>query len=317
MKLGEPFKPMDPVLINDIFDDNDWAYQVKWDGVRMLAHLTNDGVRLFNKRLNERTSQYPELLPLLKNSVKAGEAILDGEFIVLKKGKPNFYDVIRRDGAQNEFSIKTLQRELPVNYMLFDIIYLDGRDLRAWSWEERQAQLSQNVIESDRLVITDTVDGEGTALFHSVMQHQLEGVVAKKRSSKYILGGKNKLWKKAKVWKKIDCVIGGYTLSNKQLAAFLLGGYLDGQFYYIGKVNAAFKAEEQKKLKTYLESIIRYDCPFANMSKVSETVHWVKPELVLSVEFLEWTDDFKLRHPKIIGFSKAASKECRLVIVPD
>jgi len=317
MKLGEPFKPMDPVLISGIFDDNDWAYQVKWDGVRILAHLTNGGVRLFNKRMNERTGQYPELLPLVKNSIKAGEAILDGEVIALRKGKPNFYDVIRRDWAQNDFSIKTLQRELPVNYMLFDIIYLDGQDLRALPWEERQAQLSQNVLESDRLVITDTVDGKGTALFQSVKQHKLEGVVAKKRSSRYILGGKNKLWKKAKVWKKIDCAIGGYTLSDKQLGAFLLGGYLEGHFYYIGKVNAAFKAEEQKKLKTYLESIIRYDCPFANMPKFSGTVLWVKPELVLLVEFLEWTDDFKLRHPKILGFSEVASRDCRLAIVPD
>ncbi|MBO8169638.1 MAG: DNA ligase [Thermoanaerobacteraceae bacterium] len=314
MKVGKPFLPMDPVLIDEIFDDSDWAYQVKWDGVRIVAHVSGDEVRLFNKRQNERTRQYPEMLSIVKGAVNGREAILDGEMIALRHGKPSFYDVIRRDWASSAKSINALIKEVPVSYMLFDIIYLDGEDLRALPWEERQERLLAAVRQHDRLVITDTIFGEGTALFQGVADQGLEGVVAKQRRSWYIAGGKNKLWRKAKVWQEINCVIGGYTLSGNELAAFLVGGYVTGRLTYWGKVNAAFKQEEKDRVKGYLRQLAVPDCPFVRPPRPGGRVkiNWVKPELVITVQFLEWTDDLKLRHPRILGFSTASPGECTL-----
>lgn len=313
MKLGQPFKPMDPVLTKEIFDGAGWAYQVKWDGVRMISHVSNGTVRLFNKRLNERTRQYPEMAGIITNAIGKVDAVLDGEMIAMRGGKPNFYDVIRRDWAGNEINIKALVNSVPVYYMLFDIVYHQGEDLRVLPLTERQQRLKDVVTTAQQLVLTDTIYDAGTALFEAVTQQQLEGVVAKDTNSKYITGGKNKQWLKIKVLKQLECVVGGYTLSSGQLAALVLGLYRQDKLLYIGRVNASFSSEEKKRLRNFLHQTQSTNCAFVQQPKIkAANIHWVKPQLVVLVQFLEWTDDLVLRHPSIVGFSSKQPEECRV-----
>ncbi|WP_366923184.1 non-homologous end-joining DNA ligase [Metallumcola ferriviriculae] len=310
MMLGKPFKPMDPVLVDEIFDNPRWAYQVKWDGVRILAHVQRQGIELFNKRLNRRTDQYPEMQEIIQSAVGKREALLDGEMIALRNGKPNFYDLIRRDWSTSPGVIKALVSSIPVCYMLFDILYLDGKELRSKSWEERQSLLQNNIKISSQLVITDVVYEHGETLFEAVKTQGLEGVVAKERHSKYLIGGKNKLWQKIKVMQQLNCLVGGYTV-NSGLAALLLGVFSERGLIYIGRVNAALKSTEKGELLNFLKNNVQKDSPFINKTS-GKGIYWVKPYLPILVEFLEWTDDLKLRHPKIIGFSGVKPNKCTL-----
>lgn len=304
--LSAPVVPMEPRSYPRPFSSTEHAFQVKWDGVRIVAFVVAGRVRLQNRHLRDRTRQYPEMR-VLGEMLGNGTAILDGEMVVLLGGRPSFPRILERDFASDDDRIRRLAKKLPVLYAVFDLLYLDGADLRRRKWKERQELLAAAVREGDGVHLVESFpDGEG--LFAAVERHQLEGMVAKRLDSPYVPGKDSDYWLKVKRRQQGLFAIGGYTMSGKRLGAVLLGAYRDGGFYYVGRASSGLTETELAALRAHLEVIDRpaFENPPAGQGK-----RWVRPSLVAAVEFLEWTEDLKLRAPVIRGFSTLPPSECR------
>lgn len=298
--------PMEVLPADKPFDDPDFLYQVKWDGVRMMAYLTKNGLVLINRRLHIRTDQYPELQELSR-LVKVLPAVLDGEVVVLKNGKPSFSSVMSRDLTSSIRQISQLTKQLPIHYMVFDILYA-SQDLRNQPLQERQTVLKQVLTTDDNIHLVEDFD-RGSTLLDAVKSQDLEGIVAKRRSSLYISGKKHRDWYKIKYRRVQDCVVGGYTLRGTLINSLLLGVYQDQQFIYVGRAGTGLKESEWGILTRELPaSAISYS-PFSN-KPFSSRYHFVKPQLVVRVEFAEWTETLTLRSPVITGFSGHDASLC-------
>lgn len=300
--------PMEPRSCSELPSGKDYLYQVKWDGIRMIAFLDQGKVRLFNKHLRERTSQYPELHDLPQR-IDAESAVLDGEIVVLRDGKPNFPDVMRRANCIINEQIGQMQISYPIEYILFDLLYLNGQNLMNLPLSERQIHLPNIAIEKDYLHLVENFP-DGQALFKAVQSMDMEGVVAKKYSSPYIQGKKHRFWLKVKCLRRQNCLLGGYTLRGKLVNSLLLGAYRDGSLFYIGKAANGLDADSQEVLSQQLPALEIIDSPFVNISRKPPEMHFIKPELGLLVEFLEWTDDLKLRSPVIKNFAIIERETC-------
>lgn len=300
--------PMEPLACPDIPLGKEYLYQVKWDGIRIITVIDKNKVRLFNKHLRERTNQYPELHDLPQR-INAQSAVLDGEIVVLRDGKPNFPDVMRRANfVVNELS-GSMQISYPIEYMLFDLFYLNGQNLMNLPLTERQIHLGNIVAEKDYLHLVENFS-DGPALFKAVQSMDMEGVVAKKKGSPYIQGKKHQLWLKIKCLRRQDCLMGGYTLRGKQVNSLLLGAYRDGALFYIGKAANGLDGGSQEILSGQLPFLEISESPFVNISGKPPEMHFVKPELGVQVEFLEWTDDLKMRSPVIKNFALNKPETC-------
>lgn len=305
--------PMSPIIYDEydeIFDDPDFLYQVKWDGVRMISYIKNNEVTLINRRLNSRTIQYPEFKNLADMIKGNNVTILDGEIIALVNGKPSFPTIMRRDNTSDIKKISLLTKVIPVIYMVFDILYLDGRDLRSLPWQERNKILIDTVQPNENIHIVESFN-EGTSLFKAVKKQGLEGIVAKHKGSPYVSGKKHQYWLKIKYRRQLSCVIGGYTLNNKIINALLVGVYDNGELKYCGKVGTGLKTSEWSLLTKEINPLKTYDCPFKDfpLSEINK-VHFVKPYLTIQIEYAEWTPDIRLRAPSIISFIDKKPEEC-------
>ena len=157
-------EPMDPLLSSEIIQQEGWLHQIKWDGIRGLCYINNGELRIYTKKGNERTAFYPELKELL-SLFKGVQAIFDGEIIGLdKEGKPSFYQSLIRERVRTESKITHYARTYPANYILFDILYLNGEDLRPYPLRDRKELLVKNVNKSGNITITDDFE-EGHSLF--------------------------------------------------------------------------------------------------------------------------------------------------------
>ncbi|MEI6100297.1 MAG: DNA ligase, partial [Eubacteriales bacterium] len=182
-----PVIPMEPVARADAFDSEDTLFQVKWDGVRVLAYAFPGGVRLFNRRLHERTQQYPELVDALEGLPPG--TVLDGEIVALaKNGKPNFPRVLRRDLVHSLIKIKQAALAVPVHYMVFDVLWYAGRETMSLPLWERLEIMDGLKLFPGNIMKVDCEPKYGTALFEAVRNEGLEGIVAKKTDSIYIIG---------------------------------------------------------------------------------------------------------------------------------
>lgn len=293
-------EPMDPILREDVFDSPDYLYQLKWDGVRMLALLEEGKVELINKKLSLRTQQYPEL-QALPSCLKASSAVLDGEVVVLKDGKPDFAKVIARDRCSKASSIAHYQKNCPVHYMVFDLLFLNGQDLRQLSTQKRLEHLDEIFVNQHLAALVESFD-QGVALYHAVDKMGLEGIVAKRRDSPYLPGKHHQAWFKIKCRRSQECLIGGYTLRGKLINALLLGVYREGSLYYAGRAGTGINSSQQELLSRELPKLRRSTSPFADYIRGREDLYFVEPFLGVKVEFMEWTENLHLRHPVIQGF---------------
>lgn len=310
MVLQVPFPPMEPVLHPKAFDDDDWAYQVKWDGVRCLSYIRNGKVQLFNRRLNTRTVQYPELQQLAGCCV-SGEAILDGEIVTFIEGKPSFPTVLRRDRAVFSGTIASLAARFPVKYLIFDILKVNKHVLTAKPLCQRM-DILRNTLKTDATIITvDTFHGSGCALFNSVKEQGLEGIVAKKLDSPYLVGKKSRLWLKIKAVRRQLFAVGGFTARGRRVGSLLLGVYDQERFIYTGRVSG-LDAASSRELFCKLEKHVQEKPAFIRLPHNLKNIYWVKPLLTLEVEFLEWTEDLKIRHPRILRFTDEKPEKAQL-----
>lgn len=305
--LGE-IKTMDPIIREDAFDSEDFLYQVKWDGVRILAAISGESVYLRNKRGNQRTEQYPELQSLT-GILGVKNAVLDGEIVVLREGKPSFPGVMQRDRCSTASSIAHVSKTLPISYMVFDLLYLNGRDLRKESLVERTSKMDELFDNQEYLHQVESLS-EGKTLFEAVRSAGLEGIVAKRKTSLYSPGKNHSDWYKIKCLRTQNCLVGGYTLRGNQVNALLLGVVREGKLTFAGKAANGLSSEHLKMLSEELPRLEVVTSPFAERPQRNH--HYIEPRLAVLVEFLEWTESLHLRFPVIKAFITATYIDCNV-----
>ncbi|MDS1030807.1 RNA ligase family protein [Bacillota bacterium LX-D] len=299
LDLFRPFKPMEPKIFPEPFDSEDYGFQIKWDGTRILAHIYNNKIILFNRKKNERTLQYPEITDQLSSIFNNKQVILDGEIIYLSHGKPNFQELMRRDKAKDAGTIKLLLNKMPVTYIVFDILLLDGKELQTLTFKERDEILKNTLIPKSNVITTDTFPMKGKALFKVASAHNLEGIVAKKFNSPYQLASKTANWLKIKNWRTMNVTIGGYICQGNDLRSLLIGTKENEALIYQGKAAAGLDQKQLKDLFEKLHEQQTKSSPFHHYPKLKEKIQWVNPLIELVVEYLEFTEEGYLRQPVI------------------
>jgi bifunctional non-homologous end joining protein LigD len=292
-----------------------WLYDVKWDGVRALCFIGGDQeeneLRIFSRSGKRCDQQYPEL-SVLPRHVKASQAILDGEIAVLDdKGRSSFSLIQPRISVTDANAIAHLSRSAPANLFLFDLLYLDGYDLRGTPLEERKRLLSEVVTPSDRIHVSDFFTVDGDAMLEAARANGLEGIVAKARGSKYE-GRRSRDWVKVKVVSTGEFVIGGFTHGERDYFSSLVLGLYDGEkLTHAGQVGTGFNEKSLKEIYGKIEPLIAKKSPFTGTVKALRDVTWIKPELVAEIKYLEFTPDGLLRAPVFVALrGDKDPKEC-------
>ena len=293
-----PILPMELMICDTPYDSPDTLFQVKWDGVRCLAYAYSDGVRLYNRRLNVRTSQYPELTECL--SMLPPGTVLDGEIVALgPDGKPSFPRVLRRDLARSNAKTSVLKTSVPIHYMVFDILWHGGTATYGLPLIERLERLN-NIPLLPPAFHVDSVPGQGKALFEAVRAEGLEGIVAKKAQSVYRIGERSPDWQKIKCLRELDGFIGGYIPKPDGMKCILVGVQDENGFLYIGKASSGPTQKEWSRLQARLRTLTA-PCPFYNPPVSEKDAVWVAPILPIRIRFMEYTKEGVMRAPAIIG----------------
>ncbi|MCQ8772025.1 non-homologous end-joining DNA ligase [Streptomyces telluris] len=279
-----------------------WAFEVKWDGIRLVVSLPGDGtLRAVTRAGNDATATYPEL-QALEEQLRGRSAVLDGEVVVLDgAGRPDFGLLQRRMGVADPHRAAGLAAEYPVRLMLFDVMHLDGRSLLGLPYRERRAVLEGLGLAGPAWSVPAAVEGHGQQAWEATLEGGFEGVVAKKLTSLYTPGIRSSEWRKTKHVVTLDVVIGGWAEGRGSLSglpgAVLVGVEEPEGLRYAGSVGSGLSERERRDLARYLAVIPRADPPFAGPADVPAGAHWVEPRLVAEVVFSGWTASGRLRHP--------------------
>lgn len=289
-------KNISPMLLfeeHEPFDDDDYIYELKLDGIRCIAYIDNKSVTLQNKRYKDVTDIYPELSDICKCVKK--RVILDGELVVLTDGKPDFYALQKRSLMGDSFRISLAAKNNPVQFVAYDILYFDGKDLTDSPQMKRKDILSKAVTEGHNLSISRFIEKNGIAFFELAKQEELEGIVAKKKDGLYHIGKRSREWIKIKVMQDEDLLICGYQSDDNGFVKDLILGYYDedNKLQCRGKVFLGVSAEERKIISDYAK---KNKVNTAWFDKYKNAV-WVKPELVGTVHYMHETDNGGMRQP--------------------
>lgn len=306
-----PVIPMEPKSSDQIPAGKEWIAQVKWDGVRILTYYDGSEVRLFNRKIHERTFHYLELIDI-KRYCRASSVVLDGEIIALdSEGKPSFHNVMRRDGIRRLERVEQVKNVVPITYMVFDLLYYNNHWVNELPLTKRIELLTDTIIPRPNIqLVSSHQDGE--ALFDTIEEHGMEGIVMKQKSSPYLIGEKKNLWLKIKNYRDLIAVVAGFTLNAGVVNALLLGLYdADEHLWYIGHTGTGrLTKQEWRELTQVLSPLIIEDQPFVNRPQRHKDAYWVKPELTVKIKYAEWTEGRSLRQPSIQSFVNAAPREC-------
>jgi len=309
MKLN-PIIPFEPVASTHLPKGEQWIAQIKWDGVRMLTYFDGQSVRLINRRLNERTEQYPELLDI-SSYCTASSVILDGELIAFNSNRPAFSEIMKRDRVRKKQNLGLAVKQTPITYMIFDVLYCNGDYVVDRPLSERQEILSQIIIPQPHIQIVENFQ-DAAGLFQVMKEHQMEGIVCKDLTSTYVIKGKDQRWQKKKISHDLFAVIGGVTLRDGIVNAVLLGLYhADGTLAYIGHAGTGkLSVNDWRDLTKKIEPLVIHHNPFSQVPERSKDAIWVKPELTVKVQFMEWTSGFTMRQPSIQAIVDVALYDC-------
>jgi bifunctional non-homologous end joining protein LigD len=275
-----------------------WAYEFKWDGVRVIANVSAKAVRLSSRAENEVTTAYPEIVAGLAG---AGPVQLDGEVVAFVDGRPSFEALQSRMHVRVAADARALAITTPATFVVFDVLSRAGRDLTRTSYSERRAELEAWFATTDSPSITLSPSfSDGPATEAAARQHDLEGVVAKRLTSKYLPGTRSADWHKLRFVRTGDFVVIGAeapATGSKQLSSLVLARHHDGDLRFAGKVGSGISGAIARQLTAALT--FRHDCPIAEQppSSPGRVVRWVEPDVVVEVEYSELTTDGRLRHP--------------------
>ena len=318
-RLAEPMpahvSPMLAVLAGLPADQSRYGFEYKWDGVRALVFVDGSEARVETRNLLDVTGSYPELTGLA--GVLGGRsAILDGEVVALdERGRPNFNELQHRIGLTRPGPLAHRLRVTPVTYMIFDLLYLDGRTVMHEPYTERRRRLEALELAGPNWKTPPFHAGEGAAMLQAAREQRLEGVMAKHLDSTYTPGLRSRDWRKVKIVRRQEFVVGGWVPLLRQpegpLGA-LLTGYHDvlpedadrrgapQRLVYAGKVGTGFTEKERVRLSAILGKRPMGDSPFAGPVN-DRGVTFVEPDLVAEIEFRGWTGEHHLRQPSYKG----------------
>jgi bifunctional non-homologous end joining protein LigD len=290
---------MKAVLSDKPFSDPEWIFERKLDGIRCLAVRTGERVRMLSRNNLDLGARFPELLPRLGAEACERYAI-DGEIVAFEGSATSFARLAQR-----------AHRPVKLFYYVFDVLWLEGEDIRALPLRARKRLLRRALSSGGALRISPHRNGAGEAAFERACRRGWEGLVAKRSDSPY-RSSRSRDWLKLKCTRGQELVIGGYTPprgSRSDFGALLVGYYAgDGELRYAGKVGTGFDQQTLEELGQRLRATRTSDPPFAEASEIRERgAQWVEPELVAQVAFTEWTGHGRLRHPSFLGLREDKS----------
>ncbi len=294
-------KNIKPMLIGT---EGEYIYELKLDGERCIAYLDSDKTVLKNKRNILMLPKVPELVEIHKNT--GVRCILDGELAVIKNGKPDFFEIQKRSMMSNPVKIDMAAKKYPACFTAFDILYYEDRQVTDLPLTERRELLQKAVKSEDgRFAVSRYIEKNGTAFYNLAKQQELEGIVAKRKDSRYYFDRRTKDWIKIKYLKDDDFVVLGFVPKENSMNSIILGQYSKGQLIYKGHVTLGVGGEPFRKIKSLDET----SCPFTEMPKGNENAVWLKPKLVCTVKYMMKTENGGMRQPVFKGLRDDKSPE--------
>ncbi len=295
--------PMLCKLLKAPFDGKEWIFERKLDGVRLIATKEGKAIRLWTRNKKNKARQFPEVVAALRE--QKGDFVVDGEAVAYsKKGILSFQAIQPRVQQKDQSKINQLTQKAPVVYEVFDLLFFNGRDLTAQPLLKRNEQLKKLIKNGHALKYLPHVSGTGSQLFHRARKEGWEGIIGKKKNSRYLAGKRGHGWVKIKTINEQEFVIGGFTKGHGKAAssfgALLVGYYKQGKLILAGEVGTGYTNDERRELRVKLAKIKTDRSPFKSPPKEIGIV-WVRPELVGQFKFTEWTRDNILRVPVYLG----------------
>lgn len=265
--------------MKDAFDSPDYIYEIKFDGIRCVSYLDQNNTDIRNKRDKKMLPHVPELSNIHRQTKE--KCILDGELFIMKNGLIDFYEIQRRALTTDPFKIKIAADQYPASFVAYDIIYYKNKLVNELPLMERKELLAKVIEENSSISISRYIEQEGIQLFQLTKERELEGIVAKKKNSKYYFDKRTKEWIKCKVMQNDDCVICGYILKENNMTSLVLGQYDGGKLFYMGHVTLGVSL---RALNQYHYKVINYPPFDGALPNGNENAVWLEPDLVCIVE---------------------------------
>lgn len=294
----------------DMPSTNDgWGYELKWDGMRIVAFIDADGLRLQSANLKDATTSFPELRGLVGAFEGLGSVILDGEVVAIGvDGAPSFSLLQQRMHVSDEIEAWRRAKEVPVSYAIFDLLHLDGHDTMGLPFHDRRRLLESVIDPGSHWRLTDLHLGDPAELLLTVTERGLEGLVAKRLSSVYVEGKRASTWRKIKPRRRQEFVVGGWSEGRNGLSgtvgSLLLGVIEGGQLQHCGSVGSGLNNSLRDEWRSRLEQHEIDESPFSARipPTLGRSYRWCSPDFVIEVAFGEWTPDGHVRHPVYLGW---------------
>lgn len=321
-KFPEFIKPMLAMPVSESFDNKDWVFEVKWDGVRaLLFRNKSEGIlQIRSRKGNEISYRYPEITASADSLVRCNNSVvLDGEIVVLNKsGVPDFQRHQSRMNVDDKRDIARLSSAAPAIYYVFDILYLDGMSLEHLGFIKRRevlAKVMRGGGSGSFLRISEFIEGQGKEVFRNALAMKLEGVVAKHKYGKYQQGARSSAWLKIKGVLTQDCVVIGYTRGegNREglFGSLILAANVNEKLRFVGHSGSGFGFDQLEESLQMMKPLIIDHCPIDNVPYVNRKPVWLRPELVAEVKFHGWTKEKIMRAPIFVRFREDKTpKEC-------
>ncbi len=291
----DELRPMQAASAEAPFSSPDYLFEVKWDGLRCIVFRDRDGrVRLQDRGLRDITADLPEVAAAAKR-IPPG-SVIDGELVATDKdGRPDYPRLRERLAAG-----ASLQDKIPTAYLAFDALYLEDKPLLRQPINRRRVRLSKAVEAGGHIFVPDHIEEDGVELFEACLERGLEGVVAKHKLSPYVAGQRSPFWLKVKAVKSDDFVVIGW-MGEKPFDALVVGYHEDGRLLPCGTVGGGYDDAATSAIRDALVELRTEDSPLDPPPIMVKPVQWVRPELVVSVRYSEWSPDGTLRFPIFNG----------------
>lgn len=281
------------------FDRDGWIFEIKWDGYRTLAKVERGHVQLWSRNAKDFTERFADIASALR--LMKHKALLDGEVVALdERGLPKF-SLLQAYGETGKGTLI---------YEVFDMLELDGKDMRGLPLIERKALLKRTLPVHPQIRYSGHQENAGRALFRQAAKMGIEGIIGKDASSLYLEGVRSPAWRKMQTHLRQEAVIGGFTAprgSRQHLGALLVGIYRNTDLVFAGHVGGGMAARDLELLERILRPLIRRDCPFIDEPAVNAPATWVEPEVVCEIAFHEWTAANVMRKPVFVGLREDKS----------
>jgi bifunctional non-homologous end joining protein LigD len=296
-------EPMAAKVVDRLPEGDQWLYEVKWDGYRALVIKRGAQVRIHSRNDKDLTGSYPTVAAAAAH-IRVDSAVIDCEIVALDAaGRPSFQALQHRAAIGGHVIV----------FYAFDLLHEDGEDLRRLPLHERRRRL-QRVMKGSTLLVSDVLEGSAARVVEAVASVGLEGVIAKRKDSRYEAGERSGAWVKFKLERQQEFVVGGYRPGPHGVDALLVGVYDGRNLMFAGKVRAGFTPHLRREVFARLRGLEVEQCPFANLPTTRRTrwgsgvppeemaeIQWVRPTVVAQVRFVEWTAEQQLRHSAFIG----------------